>query len=87
MDENVWAHGMASPVTRLTQARFPSLHKVNCCNTSSKYDTDDEVHKRQNTTRLVRIFNVRMSGYMHAAARCTLRKKNGVVLEALYYRQ
>lgn len=51
MDKIFWTSEMASPVTRLTHVRFlpVQLHKVNCCNTSSKYDTEDEVHKRQNT--------------------------------------
>lgn len=74
---------MTSPVTRLTHARFLplQLHKVNGCNTISEYDTEDEVHKRQNTTYEVGIFNVHNSGYMHAAARWTFRRKNGVALE------
>ena len=52
MDKKVWTCGMASPVTRHAHARFLPLHlrKVNGCNTSSKYDTNDEVHRRQNTT-------------------------------------
>jgi hypothetical protein len=54
---------------------------VNGCNTISEYDTEDEVHKRQNTTYEVGIFNVHNSGYMHAAARWTFRRKNGVALE------
>jgi hypothetical protein len=72
-------------------ARSPDLHMSGFfpCSyikwivvTSSKYDTDDEVHKRQNTPHQVGIFNVHTSGYMDAAARLIFREKNGVALEA-----